>query len=196
MRRMEVQPEILELLLDIPVCTGLGVRRDIKDIEDFYSTISGKDIEMLGFIDLSSLAIAAGYKLRAKNMTAMGVQVMGTILNKCVSTGDNQWGQIWSHIPAALQVYALGDIKFGFITYNVLAGILIRDLLPDPEILCKLLECSQKTAVEWILEWFVKSLEGVESHQDTEEHATDRVSLMKTLKFRDSRNKLEKSEPP
>ena len=47
-RRMEVQPEILELLRDIPVCTGLGVRRDIKDIEDFYSTISGKDIEMLG----------------------------------------------------------------------------------------------------------------------------------------------------
>ena len=151
---------------------------------------------MLGFIDLSSLAIAAGYKLRAKNMTAMGVQVMGTILNKCVSTGDDQWGQIWSHIPAALQVYALGDIKFGFITYNVLAGILIRDLFPDPEILCKLLECSQKTAVEWILEWFVKSLEGVESHQDAEEQATDRVSLMKTLRFRNSRNKLEKTEPP
>ena len=93
-------------------------------------------------------------------------------------------------------MYALGDIKFGFITFNVLAGILIRDLFPDPEILCKLLECSQKTAVDWILEWFVKSLEGVESQQDTEEHATDRVSLMKTLKFRDSRNKLEKSEPP
>ena len=71
-------------------------------------------------IDLNSLAIAAGYKLRAKNMTAMGV----------------------------LKVYALGDIKFGFCTYTVLAGILIRDLFPDPEILCKLLECSQKTAVE------------------------------------------------
>ena len=83
---------------------------------------------MLGFIDLSSLAIAAGYKLRAKNMTAMGVQVMGTILNKVFSTGDDQWGQIRSHIPAALQVYALGDIKFGFITYNEIAGILIRDL--------------------------------------------------------------------
>ena len=78
----------------------------------------------------------------------------------------------------------------------MLAGILIRDLFPDPEILCKLLECSQKTAAEWILEWFVKSLEGVESHQGAEEQATDRVSLMKTLRFRNSRNKLEKSEPP
>ena len=42
----------------------------------------------------------------------------------------------------------------------------------------------------------MKSLEGIESHQDDEEQATDRVSLMKTLRFRNSRNKLEKSEPP
>ena len=62
-RRMEVQPELLELIRDIPICTGLRVRRDIKGIEEFYSIISGKDVEMLGFIDLNSLAIAAGYKL-------------------------------------------------------------------------------------------------------------------------------------
>ena len=60
---MEVQPELLELIRDIPICTGLGVRRDIKGIEEFYSIISGKDVEMLGFINLNSLAIAAGYKL-------------------------------------------------------------------------------------------------------------------------------------
>ena len=135
---------MLELIRDIPICTGLAVRRDIKGIEEFYSIISGEDVEMLGFIDLNSLAIAAGYKLRAKNMTAMGVQVIGTILNKCVSTGDDHWGLKWSLIPAALKVYALGDIKFGFCTYNVLAGIMIRDLFPDPEILCKLLECNKK----------------------------------------------------
>ena len=41
----------------------------------------------------------------------------------------------------------------------------------------------------------MKSLERVESHQEAEEQATDRVSLMKTLRFRNSRNKLEKSEP-
>ena len=38
------------------------------------------------------MAAAAGYKLRARNMTGMGVQVFGTVLNKNVSTGDNLWG--------------------------------------------------------------------------------------------------------
>ena len=44
-------------------------------------------------------------------MTAMGVQVMGTTLNKCVSKGDDHWGLKWSLIPAALKVYALGDLN-------------------------------------------------------------------------------------
>jgi len=38
-----------------------------------------------GFIDLTSLAILAGYKFQSRNMTAMGVQVISTLLNKNVS---------------------------------------------------------------------------------------------------------------
>ena len=68
-----------------------------------------------GFIDLASMAVAAGYKFHTKNMTAMGVQILGTLLNKTVSTGDDLWGLPGVEIPASLQVYGLGDLKFGFI---------------------------------------------------------------------------------
>ena len=54
-------------------------------------------------------------------MTAIGVQVQGTLLNKNVSTGDDCWGLRWEEILEALRCYALGDIRFCFITYNVLA---------------------------------------------------------------------------
>ena len=78
------------------------------------------------------MAILAGYKFHSKTMTAMGVQVMGTLLNKMVSTGDNLWGLRWDRI---LQCYTLGDIKLGFMTYNVLAGLLLRVVFPDPVLL-------------------------------------------------------------
>ena len=29
-----------------------------------------------------------------------------------------------------------GDIMFGFVCYNVLAGLLLRDVFPDPDVLC------------------------------------------------------------
>ena len=145
-----------------------------------------------GFIDLTALAILAGYKFHSKNMTAMGVQVIGTLLNETVSTGDDLWGIRWKKIPAVLQCYALGNIRFGFITYNVLAGLLLRDVFPDPDVLCRYLDCTQLTAVNWFLEFVLISLEGVEYHQVAEEAARSRTEM---IRFRDARDKLCESPP-
>ena len=89
MKRIRPQPRQLQVLRDLPVCTAVGVRRYVVGIKDFYSTISGETVELNGFLDLSGMAAAAGFKLRARNMTALGVQVVGTVLNKNVSTGDS-----------------------------------------------------------------------------------------------------------
>ena len=77
---------------------------------------------MAGFLDLSSLALIAGYQMNARGMTPMGVQVLEAILNKCVSTADYKWGYRWSDIPESLQVYGLSNLKFGHLTFIVLTG--------------------------------------------------------------------------
>ena len=134
--------------------------------------ISGESVELNRFLDLASMSAAAGYKLTARNMTALGVQVIGTVLKKTVSTGDNIWGIPWAHLPPNLQVYGFRDIRFGYICYSVLAGIILRDLFPEPKIVCKTLKTEQCEAVSWILEWIMKSLEGVELHQSADETAS------------------------
>ena len=129
LEKMSIQPEILDLLQCLPVSAGLGVRRDVRGVQEFYSLISGTELILEnGFLDLTSLAVLAGYKFPSKNMTAMGVQVIRSLLNQMVSTADDLWGLRWNMIPDALKCCALGDIKFGFITYNVLAGLLLRVL--------------------------------------------------------------------
>ena len=52
----------------------MGVRRDVTGIEEFYTMISGKSVELNGFIDLALMSAAAGYKFRARNMTALGIK--------------------------------------------------------------------------------------------------------------------------
>ena len=108
---MRIQTELLELLQDLPVCEGLGVKGDVHKIEQFYTDLSGIKLEMAGFIDLLALALIAGYQMNARGMTLMGIQVLGAVLNKCVSAADNKWGYKWSDIPESLQVYGLGDLK-------------------------------------------------------------------------------------
>ena len=193
---MTVQQGILDLLRDLPVSAGLGVRRDVRGIEEFYSLIADKPVQLInGFIDLAAMAIAAGFKFHARNMTALGVQIIGTIMNKTVSTGDDMWGLKWDDIPDALQIYGIGDIKFGFIVYIVLAGILLRDLFPDPDIVCWYMKCEQEEAVKWFLDWLVLSLEGVEFHADAESRAVTREELLYSLRFRDAKDKLCSSPP-
>ena len=85
--RIRVQPRLLEVLRDLPAYTGVEVRRDVVGIEEFYTLLSGEDVELNGFVDLSAMLATVGFKLRARNMTALGVQVLGTVLNKTVSTG-------------------------------------------------------------------------------------------------------------
>ena len=87
-KRMKIQPELLELLQNLPVCVGLGVKGDVHEVEQFYTEVSGVNLEMAGFIDLSVLALLDGYQMNSRGMTQMGVKVLVTILNKCVSTGD------------------------------------------------------------------------------------------------------------
>ena len=41
---------------------------------------------------MSAMPAAAGFKLRARNMTALGVQVVGTVLNKTVSIPEMIYG--------------------------------------------------------------------------------------------------------
>ena len=101
MERLVPQLKLLEVLRDLQVCTGVGVRRDVTRIEEFYSIISGEYVELNGFLDLSVTAAAAGFKLRASNMTALGVQVLGAVLNENISIGDPLWGLPWAELPQA-----------------------------------------------------------------------------------------------
>ena len=59
---MRIQTELLGLLGNLPVCVGLGVKGDMHKIEQFYIEVSGINLEMAGFIDLSALASIAGYQ--------------------------------------------------------------------------------------------------------------------------------------
>ena len=91
-KKMRIQTKLLDLLRDLPVCVELGVKGDMHKIEQFYTEVLGINLEMSGFIDLTALALIAGYQMNARGMTPMRVQVLGAILNKCVSTADNKSG--------------------------------------------------------------------------------------------------------
>ena len=183
--RMKVQDSIVEFLTMLPVCTGVGIKHDIRDIEYFYSLISGTDINMKGFIDLSSLAVLAGYKMQTKNMPTLAMQILGMTMNKMCSTADETWGRRWCDIPQSLKIYALGDIKMGHMTYLVLSAVVLRDFIPDPDIVCTYFKIfDQYPVVKWFMRLLCSSLESAEIHTEDIKAASSRQELIRTLRFR------------
>ena len=62
--------------------------------------------------------------------------------------------------------------------YNVLDGLLLRDVFPDLDVLFRFLKCNQKVAVDWFLEFVMVSLVGIEFHQKVEEGAETRDEMI------------------
>ena len=81
-------------------------------------------------------------------------------------------------------------------TYNILAGLVLRDVFPDPELLCRYLRCNQKETANWFFEFLMVSLEGVEYHQKAEEEAETKEDMICSLRYRNKREKLCDFSPP
>lgn len=185
LHRIKVQEEVVKLLEALPVCTGLGIKGDVTDIEFYYSLLAGRTVSLQGYIDLAALAVISGYNLMAKSMTPMGVQVIGHTLNKCCSTGDGKWAYGWHEIPESLQLYGIADIMFGHMCYSILSTILVRDIFPDPEITCKFFNVpDQWFAIAWINELICWSLDGIEIHNVDFDKAKSREEMILSLRYR------------
>ena len=92
-------------------------------------------------------------------------------------------------------MYGLGDLKFGHLTFIVLTGILVRDLFPDPDVVCQFLSGNQRHAITWFYEWILKPIEGVEVQEDDARRAVTRYQMICAVRYRDERSKLCKISP-
>ena len=181
----EISKLIPVLLNSLPVCQGLGIRNDVDMIQLTYTYLSGERVKLKGFIDLESLAVLAGWRLEATNMTAMSMIALGFVMNKCVSKGDKKWGLLYDELPSSLKAYAIADLKFGHFAYNVLIAALIREMFPDPEICCKFSQIDQFGFVKWFCNWIKDVLEGTAVYNPARKAANTREDLIFALRYRD-----------
>ena len=183
--KFKVQPEVLELIRKLPVVTGVGIKNDVKLIEEHYSIISGEPVNMASFIELGSLLVLAGWRAINANMPIINAIIVGTIINKMSSCGDGLWGHQWDQLDNGLQVYALMDIKHGYIVYNIVMAALMRDLFPDPEGVCYATFTSQRSFAAWFLEWIAAAITGTEVDYRALESSVSREESMRSLRTRD-----------
>ena len=186
---------LVQFLKELPVMVGVGIRLDVLELVELVRKTSDVNFSMQGWVDLSTLAVLAGWNFPRFNMQAMSVQVLGGVMNKSVSRGDGEWGKCWDDIDDALKVYCLADVKFGFMTAHVLATLFLWDVFPDPDVTCSFTRKSPRDFAEMFFHWVFQSLVGTEVCPQELGTARNRSDLVNAIRTRDVDGNLSLGPP-
>ena len=191
--------EIINFLESLPPVVGAGIKADVKAMEEFVEAVTGRPMRFKAFMELGVLATLCGWQLNRRGMLILSLVTMGSIMNKKVSCADGQWGIPFHELDPALQCYAIGDTKMGHITYGVLITAFLNQVAPDPDMACRLSNCSQYEWVTWFCSLIMESLVGLElCQQAAESEGALRGSyqeLMNIIRYRDIHGQVS-SVPP
>ena len=183
--RICFQDELIDLLRALPLLVGLGVRTDAVPLENLVRCNTNyKDFRLAGFYDVAVPAVLAGWNAPNTHMSIMSVLLTGGVLNKNVSRGDGNWGRPWAKITKALQVYCLGDVKFGHQAMVIIFYLLIQDLFPDPDIVLSFTRSNAVDFGRWFSSWLNNSIVGCEVDNDALKNAVTREDLIRSIRYR------------
>lgn len=179
------QKKLVKFLESLPTAVGVGIKNDVPDIERIYTDMNPEcSLKMAPYLDISALAVLCGWRFPFTNMSVLSIGIMGGLLDKLSSAADGDWCLPWKRLHKEFQIYAVGDIKFGYISYIVLANILLLDVFPDSDATCFLAECSQFECVEKFCTWINFSLSKLEVWDVPRNQATTREGLVNALRGR------------
>ena len=181
----KLQPNLVQFLKSWPIVTGVGVTSDFMEIETLFGAwTSDPSFRLEGFLELGPLSVLAGNNIGLTNMPTLSIQLLGGMLNKSVSTGDNvNWGLPWGEVPKSLKAYCLADVKFGYQAAVVLLRMLLIDMFPDPDIVLSFVRKDSFEFTCWFNCWVTSTLAGVVVHSADIAGQTTRQGLSKALRY-------------
>ena len=100
----------------------------------------------------------------------------------------------WEELAESLRVYALGDVKHGWIVWSSVLGLL-RDIFPNPEAALYLTGTTQAEFIQGFSVFILESLMGTEAHSTTLSRAQTREDLLNSLRYRQSSGTLSERPP-
>ena len=192
-KKFKVPEYVEELLQSLLLAVGFGIRGTSS--RSRTCLLTGRPVSLHGFMELGSLMLYEGWALPTCNMPSCHALITGSVLNKQVSRADDRWGKQWSQIPDSLKVYALADIKHGWVLYTTIARCLLRDLFPDPEAVLYLTGVTQRDFVVEFNALLMELLVGTEIQAKDLASARMRVEIASCICYR-RRDRTLAEKPP
>lgn len=150
----EIQPELIKLLESLPTLIGFHLHTTIKYLQSFLDMVYNAKVKLPGGVCLTALAKAAGYQPKVCDLFHLHLLTLGEIINAPSMSIDGHWAQQWDGLAKEFKILTARVSNSIYSLYVVLMGLLVRNVFPDPDILCSLLEMSQEDTYLYICGMF------------------------------------------
>lgn len=153
-----LQEEMVAFLEGLPMLFGHIESCYSGMIEGYIQLVYDKRLKLCGVLEAKTLALFAGWQLDTDSFAAMYLLTLGGLLVKDWLPGDGHWADHWDRLPVEFQLYAFGCIKTAYQFIVVIVGLLMRNIFPDPEIMCTLLNLSQEDTMRYLISMICHTL--------------------------------------
>ena len=177
-----IPQNLVDLLEGLPPSIGFYIAADIKILERTFQRFGFEEFTMHLHIDVSSLAVLAGWKLNDISMAALSLISLGVPVNELSANGDGLWGLRFEYLPTSLQLFLISQVKSAFLTYNVILSMLREEVIADPDIWCYLTEEDQYNFLRWWAAWIAQTLRGIAVDWTDLFEAKNREQVMRVLR--------------
>ena len=174
--------EVLEQLWKDRMVVGAGIIADIKSLSEMLRKVYGLNVQMPVPVEMSALALAAGYRFPRVNLFFLQLILTGGVHNKLVSCSDNSWGYPWDELDKEFRLYLLADVRHGYECFTVLITLIINHMFPDPVQICEFLSLNQERAFEYLVRLTCATLANKEFNHQNYVAAQTRKELVTSLR--------------
>lgn len=148
----KIPHEVCEFLTNLPSIYSVNAKKQIDDLEKFLNDIYDVSIRFHAF-DLKALAIASGCKMDSYDLNSLSIITTGNAFPVGIEKMDSTWMLAWEDLPNCCHLYLAEKLLRMYSVYNVLMGLLLRNIFPDPDCVLEVTEMSQQSFTAWFTEF-------------------------------------------
>lgn len=173
---------MIKLLEKLPLLCGHDAVDSRDLLESTLNQMYRVKVKLPHAMELRNLALLAGWKERFLDMSTMACVVTGEVISHVTDNADQSWTKEYQSLPREFQAYAITVVRHCFSSYIILMGLIIRNLFPDPDIVCDVLELTQTSAIAWITGFVSTCLRESIPYQEALSSATTRQELVLSIR--------------
>jgi len=179
--KLHTDNKMLRFLLKFDFYVGAsfpaGVSRLGKQLMDIYQV----HLKMPKTVSINALTAAAGWQAELAPDVTTNLICNGALMRNLEGIDAQHMIIADIHDNSVVNATILGDLRFTHVTTTVLLSIITRNIFPDPEVCCAILELSQKDWVTYLIHLIITQLADQLLDRKAKTKSTTRGELLLSL---------------